>query len=291
MSMAMPKNDNNISTSIVILVPLDGSELARAAISAARAVLSRVPGRIILFHAVWPGMPEDQVDRPIEAELQALRDLGLDATVERRPTPRDEETGQVVATVARELGVDLIVMTTHGRGGLGRLLFGSVKEQVVACSDVPVMITPSELAADWPGVGRASVLVALNGSDSAERAIKPAAKLARALKAEIILARILPDGEDHGNQNGRRPDEAKSYLLSVSSALRCQELPTRTIVRRGEPARAIEALAQERNVSAIAVGAPRGAGSGRCALGKVAMGIIRRSNVPVVVGLDERISR
>jgi nucleotide-binding universal stress UspA family protein len=273
--------EQNETHPTVILVPLDGSELARASIAVARALLSRVPGRMILFHAYWPGIPADDADLPIEAEVKALNDIGVDASLERRSTPRDEETGLVIASTASELGADLIIMTTHGRGGLGRWLFGSVTEKVIGCSDVPVMITPSELSSDWPGCNRPSVLIALNGSDSAARAIAPAARLARALKAEIILTQIVPESE--GNQDNARADEAKNYLLSVSSSLNCSDQKTRTIVRRGEPARAIAVLAQERNVSVIAIGAPSQNPSRGCALGNVAMGIVRRSNVPILV--------
>jgi nucleotide-binding universal stress UspA family protein len=274
--------DKNATPPMVILVPLDGSDLARAAIGVARALLCRVSGRLILFHAYWPGIPVDAADRPIEAEVKALQDLGVDASLERRPTPRDEETGQLIASTAADLGVDLIIMTTHGRGGLGRWLFGSVTEKVIGYSNVPVMITPSELSTDWPGCNRPSVLIALNGSDAAERAIPPAARLARALKAEIILARILPDSES--DQDNSHSDEAKNYLLSVSSSLSCSEQKTRTIVRRGEPARAIAALAHERNVSVIALGSPSRDSTRSCALGNVAMGIVRRSNVPILIG-------
>jgi len=280
--MTVPSlTDQNDTHPIVILVPLDGSELARASIGVARALLSRVPGRMILFHAYWPGSPVDDADRPIEAEVKALHNIGVVARLERRPTPRDEDTGQVIASTASELGADLIVMTTHGRGGLGRWLFGSATEKVVGCSDVPVLITPSELSNDWPGCNRPSVLIALNGSDSAARAIAPAARLARALKAEIILTQIVPDPE--GSQDNTASEEAKNYLLSVSSTLNCPDQKVRTIVRRGEPARAIGVLAQERNVSVIAIGTPGPKPSRRCTLGKVAMGVVRRSNVPILV--------
>jgi nucleotide-binding universal stress UspA family protein len=273
--------DANGKPPMVILVPLDGSQLARAAIGVGRAILSRVSGRLILFHAYWPGLPVDEADQAIESELEPLRALGIDVTLERRATPRDEETGRVIADAAEELGADLIVMTTHGRGGLGRWLFGSVTEQVIRSARVPLMMAPSELAVDWPGCNRASVLVALDGSDSAERALAPATRLARALRGEMILARILPD--EGSPQDAAGSDEAKSYLLSISSKLGCNELRARTIVRRGDAGRAIAALAHERNVSVIAIGAPEKDSSRRCALGSAAMGIVRRSNVPILV--------
>ncbi len=260
-----------------ILVPLDGSDRAHAATLAARTVISGVPGQIIFFHASWPGIPVDQADRPIESELEALRELGLDVSLERRSTPRDEETGRVIADAANELQADLIVMTTHGRGGLGRFLFGSVTEQVIQCAEVPVMITPSGLAADWPGGHDASVLVALDGSDSAERVLAPVSDLARALSAEIVLSRVLT------GENEPSADQAEQYLTSVSSSLKGAGVTARHVVRSGDPARTIAALAQELNVVAIAIGSYR-ENSRRVALGSVSMGIIRRSDVPILIG-------
>ena len=56
----------------------------------------------------------------------------------RRGTPQDE-----ILAAAKETGADLIAMSTHGRSGLGRLLFGSVAEGVLHRADVPVLLMRS----------------------------------------------------------------------------------------------------------------------------------------------------
>jgi nucleotide-binding universal stress UspA family protein len=65
-----------------------------------------------------------------------LRNRGIRVeTRVRRGNPCDE-----ILACARETAADLIAMTTHGRSGLGRLLFGSVAEEVLRHSDIPVFL-------------------------------------------------------------------------------------------------------------------------------------------------------
>lgn len=260
-----------------ILVPLDGSDRARAALIAARAIIAGAQGEIILFHASWPGIPVDPADKPIEAELEALQAAGLRASLEHRPTPRDEETGLVIASGAQELGADLIVMTTHGRGGLGRWLFGSVTEQVIESAQTQVMITPSGLSPDWPDDHHTAILVALDGSDDAELALTPAAELAGALKSKIVLIRVL------ANDGDATDDHAEQYLAAVGKTLGNTGVAATHLVRHGDPARTIADVANELNARAIALGAYREGSTRRARLGEVTMGIIRRSDVPILV--------
>jgi len=76
---------------------------------------------------------EEEYLAPIAAELRAK---GVRTTTMVR---RGEPDGEILAG-AREAGADLIAMTTHGRSGLGRLLFGSVAEAVLRQSEVPVFL-------------------------------------------------------------------------------------------------------------------------------------------------------
>jgi nucleotide-binding universal stress UspA family protein len=80
---------------------------------------------------------------PLAAELRA-RGVHVDTVVRHGP-PSDE-----ILAVALEVGADLIGMTTHGRSGLGRLLFGSVAESVLRHAEVPVFIMRQTTARTAP---------------------------------------------------------------------------------------------------------------------------------------------
>ncbi|HXG01991.1 MAG TPA: universal stress protein, partial [Candidatus Binatia bacterium] len=77
-----------------------------------------------------------EAERYLDSLAAELRDRGVRVrTVVRRGDPVTE-----IASAARELEVDLVAMTTHGRSGLGRLLFGSVAEAVLRSTDLPVLM-------------------------------------------------------------------------------------------------------------------------------------------------------
>ena len=135
-----------------ILVTTDGSSLGHQALShadtLARAlgadlsVLYVQPDPIPTVAEAYAYVPENAVQQQEEAML-ALRDElrarlpHADLRLERasgRPVPR------LILEAAKTLGADLIVMSTHGRGGLSRALLGSVAEAVAHHAPVPVLL-------------------------------------------------------------------------------------------------------------------------------------------------------
>jgi nucleotide-binding universal stress UspA family protein len=144
-----------------ILVPLDGSDLAEAALTDAFD-LAAGEGIVLLVRAaeahVLPGRD------PIPAQIDAVAEAegyvaGLKAKLERRGL-RNVEThvwyGSPAASIidaAKAHKADLIVMSTHGRSGLGRLVFGSVAESVLRGTTVPILLRrPSEAPLASPAV-------------------------------------------------------------------------------------------------------------------------------------------
>ena len=140
-----------------ILVPIDFSGGAEAAIALARSLAEPLGARIELLH-VWEGeewkMPPMEFavdgDAPrllAEAAAHGLALQGAAAWLAEAGTRGLRfrarfETGrpaETIARVAKERGHDLIVMGTHGRTGLARAVLGSVAESVVRISNVPVL--------------------------------------------------------------------------------------------------------------------------------------------------------
>ncbi len=162
-----------------ILVPTDGSSVSalasQAAIELARSCGSSIVALSIAvpegeLPSVEGGMvldPGQQVDALLEHAhgfvgtlAQSVRQAGIDCT----PLTRiDLDPAQAIVAAAREYGCDLIVMGSHGRRGLSRLLVGSVTQEVLAYAAVPVMVLrPSlsgeqarELARSCPAIGPA----------------------------------------------------------------------------------------------------------------------------------------
>jgi len=134
-----------------ILVPTDGStEVERAVAHAARLASAHdadVVGVYVVNTTSYGGLPmETSIEGITEVleeegtaaldrveEVLADCDVGLDRRIVRG-TPSKE-----IVRTADDVGADLIVMGTHGRGGIDRLLLGSVAERVVRSSQVPVL--------------------------------------------------------------------------------------------------------------------------------------------------------
>jgi nucleotide-binding universal stress UspA family protein len=139
-----------------LLVPLDGTDLSTRAIQAS-VTLARQLGATLTGFVVEPPVPlpsHGAGPQPAGASVEELRNdehaqrllrrlrkqasaAGVACDGHHRHAP---DIGSAIVQAAREYGCDLIVMTTHGRGLLGRLLLGSQTRAVLARSAVPVLV-------------------------------------------------------------------------------------------------------------------------------------------------------
>jgi nucleotide-binding universal stress UspA family protein len=144
-----------------VVIPLDGSELAEQALAPACRIAEMFGSELLLLRVVTPERPlparpylSSRADsllaanaRPLvkeaEAYLSGLKLPVLGLSVSTRVlcgAPPD-----MIIAAAAESGADLIVMSTHGRAGLMRLLYGSVAEAVLRGATVPVLLIPSRV--------------------------------------------------------------------------------------------------------------------------------------------------
>jgi len=136
-----------------VLVPLDGSRLAEGILPLVLLITGPLDLEVVLVRVVPPITPQalegtgpfmvDVVATRLEEAREYLagvaanlRKRGVRVMIEART---GEPVTQLVAA-AQEPGADLIAMTTHGRSGFGRLLFGSVAEAVLRQAKVPVLM-------------------------------------------------------------------------------------------------------------------------------------------------------
>lgn len=137
-----------------LLVPLDGSELAEEALDVAAEIAAPAGGKITLFVAADPEAA--QALRSFADSEKVTRAMAADAYLDQvasRLANRGLETAktssdgtnaaeQIVERADAE-DVSMIVMTSHGRSGIGRWLLGSVADKVARSATVPVVIVPS----------------------------------------------------------------------------------------------------------------------------------------------------
>ena len=139
-----------------ILVPLDGSELAEAAVPHAVELAKAFNASVTLLSVVEPvgvhAQPgaigpvisvalniEEEMDR-IREYLHGVAERYKDYNVEIKKVVREGDPASIICDYAHETNADLIVMSTHGRSGIQRWVYGSVADRVLRAAKIPVLL-------------------------------------------------------------------------------------------------------------------------------------------------------
>jgi nucleotide-binding universal stress UspA family protein len=207
--------------------------------------------------------------------------------------------GRILEQIQKELAewkADLMVMTTHGRGGVSRLWMGSVADRCVRSSAVPVLLVrPNEkVSLPTPSFAPVRVIVPLDGSAIAESALPHATALAKAFGARLVLLQGLAhfgalDGA-HLSLNPTRIErertESEAYLEERAEAARRAGVEVELMVVT-EPGLA-EAIAARAPDEVIVMTTNGKGGLDRAVFGSVADKVVRSATCPVMVVRPER---
>ncbi|WP_435347633.1 universal stress protein [Haloarchaeobius sp. HRN-SO-5] len=134
-----------------IMVPTDGSEGVERAVEHAIDLAVTHDATLYAVYVVdsasyggvpmetaWEGLHE-MLETEGEAALRRVRDLGTESDIQVETALLEGTPAKEIVRYAESNDCDLVVMGTHGRGGIDRLLLGSVAERVVRSSEVPVL--------------------------------------------------------------------------------------------------------------------------------------------------------
>jgi nucleotide-binding universal stress UspA family protein len=291
-----------------LLVPLDGSPLAEKGIPAAAALARRGGGVLHLASVLLPTPryphttaeigqalereARDRVEGYLAAQAEALSTCyGLEAI---RAVLKDSPA-EALADYARTNAIDLVVMTTHGRSGLGRFWLGSVADRLLRCTATPTLLIRSREEPQHTDFRR--VLVALDGSPEDEAVLEAALALASlyhepccslvqvieppfaictdmSVYPEQVDATVIEQQEALARSNLERLAERPRALGIAATA----HLPVSPAVG----AQILE-LARKLDSDLIAVGSHGRHGAQRLLLGSVADKVVRGAPTPVLV--------
>ena len=150
----------------------------------------------------------ERARRDARAELARYADQHLPPEIAHDVVVVEQDPAAAILGYAREHDVDLIVMGTHGRGGLQRIVLGSVAEAVLREAKVPVLTVHSV----EPRTRIAKILCAVNIDDPAHAALDCAFDLAAALDAELTILHAREEGEPPMRFEERVPPELKGRI-------------------------------------------------------------------------------
>lgn len=193
-----------------IIAPTDGSDFEKAAIAVAANLAERFDATLHLVQVLAPpittealpsfpareiieqGLAEEKLSR-----LRKLEALGDEVRANGRVrVVTDLKEGNVTQTLveyAKDLNADLIVMSSHSRGGLQRINLGSVTDFLIRNTHRPVLVVRPDTAfvAEASGTTERRIVVPLDGSALAEQILPKVAKLASAVNAAVTVVHVL----------------------------------------------------------------------------------------------------
>ena len=196
-----------------ILCPTDFSTFSTQALRHASALAQQFGSRLKVVHVIprispgpeslyasvpWLTTPEvrQRIDEQMRRFLQPLREARINHEIEMR----EGEPWRETVAVAEEMSADLVVLGTHGRGGLDRLFLGSVAEKLIRRLPCPVLTVSHEEGRTWAAPGLITkILCATDFSKPSTEAFRMALALAERFESEITFLHAVESVPDFGD--------------------------------------------------------------------------------------------
>ncbi|HET9624949.1 MAG TPA: universal stress protein [Kofleriaceae bacterium] len=287
-----------------ILCPVDFSPGSQRALAAAARLARAHGGELIVLHA-W-ALPSVAVAGEYFYPAELVQDFVNDAqrrvdvaVAEARALGAPQVTGRVidgpawrtiVDTAKLDPAIDVIVIGTHGRTGVRRVLLGSVAEAVVRHASCPVLtLRPEDELRSFR-----HVLCPIDFSPASRAAVELAGQLAEPGGKGIVLVHALELPSVWGDLRPFDADRELSRIANTQLAEWASELAARVklpVVPRvlvGRPGgELLAALDADRSIDLVVIGNRGRTGLARMALGSVAEKIVRHAHCPVLVAHAE----
>lgn len=293
-----------------LLVPLDGSRLAESVLPLAAGLALRWHARLTLLHVLEADAPTTIHGEPHLADAESaaaylagvasgLAVSGVEVATHVHPNLERDVAASIVGH-AVELSNDLVVLATHGSGGLRDVIAGSIAQQVLRRGQTPVLLTrptsPAPAGAPAPSIGR--VLVPLDGTHDSERALAIAEKIALAWQAALSLLRVVPTrGSLAGDKAAvatmlpaataatlnLEQEAAVEYLEDVATGPASRGLRVTISVLRGDPATIVPEEVRRQGADFVVLATHGRAGLGAFWQGSIGSRLAERVDVPLLI--------
>lgn len=262
-----------------IIVPLDGSKRAEGVVPYAAGIAYMANSSIELV--VVGDKPGGSITDLDSASFESVGEVQSQLSTWLRTvtaTVLDGDPADAIKKHAHETGADLIAMATHGRSGLMRKLLGGVARKVMVDTEIPVLAVRADNITGQAREARAldNVIVPLDGSACAGRAIGIASTVALALKAKMWLV------------YAESPNDVDSSPVLTALGATQKELEERGLhaeikTALGKPLSVIRSFIKQIPRSLVVITSRGVTGDAPGARASVADGLIRRSGVPILV--------
>lgn len=303
-----------------VILPLDGSELAETALPFASELVRLTGAELVVLRVleelkpiydigrhevVWidPEQHRAELISPeiLDGPISRLRETGIEArAVVRIGDPRRE-----ILAEAESYEAPAITLASHGRGGLGRTILGSVANGVIQGSTCPVLIIRPEVEGQEQAAGPRHlpfrrITVPLDGSDIAEGALPLAVQLAKAANGRLHVIRVAetyrdelrdrptgifdpPSHQSMLQHFERLENESSDYLRTVTAQLQQHAIPVTWELLSGDAASQILNYVERDDPDLIIMTTRGRGGLTRWIFGSVADRLITAVKTPLLV--------
>ena len=225
----------------------------------------------------------------LENQVRRLQDEGYAATMK----VADGDPALVILEFARELHVDMIAMSTHGRAGFARWALGSVAERVIQETPVPVFLVRPHSTA--PSHDELRILVPLDGSALSEEALASAMEIARHTHAKIFLLHALfaPVGEgihllfdsqeEVDEMLAQWRTDGETYLETTAARVRAKGIDVKILLAEGMPDEVIENEVTREQIDLVVMSTHGRTGVRRWVYGSVASKVLHAIDCPLLL--------
>lgn len=226
-----------------ILLPLDGSELAEGAIAHAHAIGRVLAAKVTLLRVVMPAefRNEDAFSRvdwrlrkqQARAYLQGVAESFETANIQCELRVEEGQPAEMIMAVARDLGINLLIMSTHGSGSAIEFPKGGVASKVLSTFNTSVCLVGTRaVPIREPKALYQHLLVPIDGSPESECALRVATSLAKSLEAQITVVCISETPEVPwiigGNEKARSMCRELADMTRLAAEHKLAELKART---------------------------------------------------------------
>jgi len=244
-----------------ILLVTDFSACSAAAVPFASLLAEYYRASVVVCHVI-PAQAQDGGKTPTDtAKAREVAEVRLRKFIAKSPLGEaDYETaighGQawdVLAALVEEKHVDLVVLGTHGRSGVGKLLMGSVAQRIFTLAPCPVLSVSPKARKSWGAERKlARILYATDFLPGSLKALPYALSLARVGQAELLLLHVPESSEASSSEILQGYHQHLSALIPAEHRTWCK---SDTIVTPGDPVRVILDTAARNRVDFIVIGA------------------------------------
>lgn len=290
------------------LVPLDGSRLAESVLPVVQQMASHLHAQVILLHILEEHPPTTIHGEPhlhdvvhaqayLDQVARGLRSSTLPVEIHVHPD-KEGNVARSIVQHAQEMNADLVIMCTHGHGGLRELLFGSNAQQALQQGTQSVLLLFPREDGSLSPFHLQRILVPLDGSSAHEPALQVAIAFAHAFGAELHLVLVVPtlatlSGEQAAaglllpttmravldlSQQG-----AADYLAQAVARCHAEGVIAQAEVLRGDVVPSVLGLAERLNIDLIVMASHGRTGLAAFVTGSVAPRITGRRIRPLLL--------